>query len=133
MKKNLFKTVLDGFGYEILYFVIPIAQCVAYAILEDGVLWFSTLLLESSLLYDSYTRFNIKDMLAKRKKIVLIGVIAGILFVVSFVAFVLHKNGIVIPNAMRYPYLLIAIPFFIATCDLFLVLSETTLREEVEG
>lgn len=133
MSKNLFKSGLDGFGYEILYFAIPIAQCIAYAILEDKLFWFSTLLLTSSLLYDSYTRFDRQDMLAKRVKIICIGIIAGILFFGTIMAWILRSNGISVDDIMRYVYLLLVIPFGIATCDFFSILLETTIKEEVCG
>lgn len=131
MSKNLFKSGLDGFGYEILYFVIPIAQCIAYAILEDNLFWFSTLLLTSSLLYDSYTRFDRQDMVTKKAKILCIGIIAGILFVWTIAAWILRSNGFSMSGIMRYVYLLLVIPFGIATCDFFSILLETTMKEEV--
>lgn len=130
MSKNLFKSTWDGFGYEILYFVIPIAQCIAYAMLEDELFWFSTLLLTSSLLYDSYTRFDGQDMLAKRKKLLCIGIIAGVLFAFSIATLIFRSNGCAINGLMRYIYLLLVVPFCIATCDFFSVLLETTIREE---
>ena len=131
MSKNLFKSTWDGFGYEILYFVIPIAQCIAYAMLEDNLFLFSALLLTSSLLYDSYTRFDRQDVLVKRKKILCIGIIAGILFAFSIATLIFRSNGGSINELMRYIYLLLVIPFGIATCDFFSVLMETTIREEV--
>lgn len=127
MSKNLFKSAWDGLGYGILYFVIPIAQCIAYAMLEDNLFWFSTLLLTSSLLYDSYTRFDRQDVLTKRKKILCIGIIAGILFAFSIAALILRSNGISIDGMMRYIYLLLFIPFGIATCDFFSALFGSTI------
>ena len=99
--------------------------------LEDNLFWFSTLLLTSSLLYDSYTRFDRQDVLVKRKKILCIGIIAGILFAFSIATLIFRSNGGSINELMRYIYLLLVIPFGIATCDFFSVLMETTIREEV--
>ena len=131
MSKNLFESAWDGFGYEILYFVIPIAQCIAYAVLDDNLFWFSTLLLTSSLLYDSYTRFDHQDMLVRRKKLLCVGIIAGVLFAFSIAILIFRSNGGFANGFMRYIYLLLVVPFAIATCDFFNVLLESTIREEL--
>ena len=64
---NIFKSLLDGLLYLILYIIIPTTQCVIYTIKDDDGFFFAAFLLLSSILYDCYTRYS-SDMDDLQKK-----------------------------------------------------------------
>ena len=117
MNGNLFKSPIDGIGYWMLYFCVPVAQCISYLIIDPSLFWFSVLLMVASLFYDCYTRYNSNDSKSKRSKIICVGVISFLLLVFSLFILIVRSNGIVISPSCRYVYLLLVIPFSIATID----------------
>lgn len=131
MDKNFFKSCFDGIFYILLYFIIPVAQCVAYLILDSNLFWYSIVLLISALLYDCYTRHNKSNHTKKNQRITTIGIIVGILLLFSIFVFILQYNGVVIGEYMITPYLLLIVPFFMAVCDLFDLIFKTSLYEGV--
>lgn len=118
MNGNLFKSPIDGIGYWVLYFCVPVAQCISYLIIDPSLFWFSVLLMVASLFYDCYTRYNGDDSKSKRSKIVCVGVISFLLLIFSFFILIVRSNGVAVSPNFRFVYLILVIPFGIATSDL---------------
>ena len=127
---NIFKSVLDGFLYIILYFVTPIAQCVAYAIVNKELFLYSALLLVAALCYDAYSRYDKDEDPRKILKVLTIGIISGSLFGLSLFFLILANNGVNIGNISRLIYLALFVPFFIAVNDLFSQLFRLVPKKE---
>ena len=125
MQENMFKSVLDAFLYLLLYFVVPLAQYIAYNILEDSSVWFVSLLMTGSLFYDSYTRYDGRKLKKFRVQMVIIGAVALVLTVYSCAVMIISATGVSVSSLARIPYIILVVPFCVALVDLIGVCKAT--------
>ena len=118
MRRNIFKSLLDAVLYIGLYFVVPIAQFIAYNILDDSSVWFVSLLMTASLLYDSYTRYDVRRIDSFKRKVIINGGVALFLMLYSIALTVILATGVKIGGSARLPYIMLVVPFFISVMDL---------------
>ena len=116
-QRNIYKSVLDAIIYFVLYLCIPLAQCIAYLLVDPSLFWFSAFLAVSSLLYDCYTRYNGNCSRGMRNKILWIGFVSFFLFVYTIIILIMRSNQVNIAESMRLPYLLLVVPFVISLRD----------------
>lgn len=118
MRRNIFKSLLDAVLYIGLYFVVPIAQFIAYNILNDSSVWFVSLLMTASLLYDSYTRYDARRIDSFKRKVIINGGVALFLMLYSIALMIILATGVKIGGSARLPYIMLVVPFFISVMDL---------------
>lgn len=98
--------------------MVPIAQFIAYNILNDSSVWFVSLLMTASLLYDSYTRYDARRIDSFKRKVIINGGVALFLMLYSIALMIILATGVKIGGSARLPYIMLVVPFFISVMDL---------------
>ena len=117
LKQNLFKSVLDGLLYVILYIAIPTVQCISYLLSSSDAFWTCFCLMTASLAYDSYTRFDKKNCSSKKNKIWQIGFVSLLLSVISLG--LIFAGVREVHPAICFVCLFLLVPFVYASSDIF--------------
>lgn len=113
---NIFKSVLDGGVYILLYLIIPIMECflVLSKTLSYDFFWL-IISLSACFLYDCYTRFS--GTREKKKKLVIVGACAFWILVCGIV-FLRISSKISLSIYFIFFFIPVFIPFAIAMRDL---------------
>lgn len=117
---NIFKSLLDGVLYILLYILIPTTQCIIYTIKDKTDFFFCAFLLLSGLLYDCYTRYTSDMNEWQKKKMKWNAVSSGTSWMLSVVIYMLRNAPFDMPNWIVFLYVpSVLIAAFIAIFDVF--------------